>query len=93
MTGSEHLVEIVSSSYQDGCHKAAIALNNTAVGLLIRGFYQDALDTIKDATKPIMCAAVSEKEQTDQEKTPWMRLFAFHSTSLAASGMSKRESL
>jgi hypothetical protein len=37
---------------RDGeCHRAAIALNNSAVCLLIRGFYRDALHTFQDAIK------------------------------------------
>lgn len=52
----------------DECHKAAIALNNTAVGLLVRGFYRDALDTFQDATKLIKIVAESEKDAAVQAR-------------------------
>lgn len=53
MTILAHLDSPVACVYKGKCHKAAIALNNTAVGLLLRGFYRDALDTFQDAIKLI----------------------------------------
>jgi hypothetical protein len=47
-------------------HRAAIALNNSAVCLLIRGFYQDALHTFQAAIKLIMYIADSNESEAVQ---------------------------
>jgi hypothetical protein len=49
-------------------HRAAIALNNSAVCLLIRGFYQDALHTFQAAIKLIIYVADSNEGEAVQSQ-------------------------
>lgn len=75
MTYSALLADLpVSSDYVRECLKTAIALNNIAVGLLVRGFYRYALDTFQDATMLIKCVAESDKGASVPAKDEVLRL-------------------
>ena len=68
MTISTFLTGADAVSLRESRHKAAIALNNAAVSLLIRGFYRDAVDTLKDAIQFMKIAAVPVEEQNGAEE-------------------------
>ena len=57
-------------SLRDRKHKAAIALNNTAVSLLSRGYYREALDTFKDSMQLIRSAANDRHKRCDADSQP-----------------------
>jgi hypothetical protein len=52
-----------------GHHKAAIALNNTAVSLLVRGYSRHALEIFNDAMKVMRMVTVHNEEQQPDSTT------------------------
>jgi hypothetical protein len=73
------------ATIRDDQHKAAIALNNTAVSLLVRGFHKESIATWKDAVR-IMRSATSISDGTDDG----ISTFAKNETSRALDQACKR---